>query len=315
MRTHKQTTLKGPATLSGIGVHSGNPAEITIRPAPANHGIAFLRTGTTHGNDRLIKAHHALVSATELCTVLGDVESGAVATVEHLMSALCGLGVDNALVEIDGPEMPILDGSALPFVQAIDQVGIATSDTPRRWLKILRHVRIETGNAFAELRPIDRGFRLDVEIDFESPVIGRSRKAMDLSPASYRREIAGARTFGMMRDVERYWKAGFALGASLENTVAVGETAVVNPEGLRFSDEFVRHKILDAIGDLALAGLPIQGAYRSYCGGHRMNVGVLSALFADRANYAIIEAQGSRRETVLSELGVGLGIAAFASDL
>ena len=231
------------------------------------------------------------------------------------MSALYGLGVDNALIEIDGPEMPILDGSALPFVQAIDQVGIATCNTPRRWLKILRHVRIETGTSFAELRPIDRGFRVDVEIDFESPVIGRSRKAMDLSPASYRREIAGARTFGMMRDVERYWKAGFALGASLENTVAVGETAVVNPEGLRFQDEFVRHKILDAIGDLALAGLPIQGAYRSYCGGHRMNVGVLSALFADRANYAIVEAQGSRRETVLAELGVGLSIAAFAGDL
>ena len=315
MRTHKQTTLKGPATLSGIGVHSGNPAEITIRPAPANHGIAFLRTGTTHGNDRLIKAHHALVSATELCTVLGDIETGAVATVEHLMSALYGLGVDNALVEIDGPEMPILDGSALPFVKAIDRIGIANCGASRRWIKVLRHVRVETGQSFAELRPIDRGFRLDVEIDFESPVIGRSRKAMDLSPASYRREIAGARTFGMMRDVERYWKAGFALGASLENTVAVGESAVVNPEGLRFPDEFVRHKILDAIGDLALAGLPIQGAYRSYCGGHRMNVGVLSALFADRSNYAIVEAQGSRRETVLSELGVGLGIAAFAGEL
>ena len=315
MRTLKQTTLKGPATLSGIGVHSGNPAEITLRPAPANHGIAFLRTGTPHGNDRLIKAHHALVSATELCTVLGDVETGAVATVEHLMSALYGLGVDNALIEIDGPEMPILDGSALPFVKAIDQVGIATCGAPRRWLKVLQHVRIETGRSFAELRPIDRGFRLDVEIDFESPVIGRSRRAMDLSPATYRREIAGARTFGMMRDVERYWKAGFALGASLENTVAVGETAVVNPEGLRFPDEFVRHKILDAIGDLALAGLPIQGAYRSYCGGHRMNVGVLSALLADRANYAIVEAQGPRRETVLSELGVGLGVAAFAGDL
>ncbi|MDF2597367.1 MAG: UDP-3-O-acyl-N-acetylglucosamine deacetylase [Methylobacterium brachiatum] len=315
MRTHKQTTLKGPVTLSGVGVHSGNPAEITIRPAPANHGIAFLRTSTTHGNDRLIKAHHALVSATELCTVIGDVETGAVATIEHLMSALYGLGIDNALVEIDGPEMPILDGSALQFVQAIDTVGIATCNTPRRWLKVLRNVRIETGRAFAELRPIDRGFRLDVEIDFDSPVIGRSRKAMDLSPATYRREIAGARTFGMMKDVERYWKAGFALGASLENTVAVGETAVVNPEGLRFPDEFVRHKILDAVGDLALAGLPIQGAYRSYCGGHRMNVGVLSALFADRSNYAIVEAQGSRRETVLSELGVGLGIAAFAGEL
>ena len=315
MRTNQQITLKGPATLRGLGVHSGNPVEITIRPAPANHGVAFLRTGMPTGNDRLIKAHHACVSATELCTVIGDVASGAVATIEHLMSALYGLGVDNALIEIDGPEMPILDGSALPFVKAIDAVGLAQCGAPRRWIKVLRPVRIEVDRAFAELRPIDRGFRLDVEIDFESPVIGRSRKAMDLTAASYRREIAGARTFGMMKDVERYWKAGFALGASLENTVAVGETAVVNPEGLRFADEFVRHKFLDAIGDLALAGLPLQGAYRSYCGGHRMNVGVLTALFSDRANYAIIEAQGSRRESALAEFGVGLGIAAFAGDL
>ncbi|MCJ2014951.1 UDP-3-O-acyl-N-acetylglucosamine deacetylase [Methylobacterium sp. J-076] len=314
MRSNNQTTLKAAATLSGVGVHSGNPAAITLRPAPANHGIAFHRTGTPLGNDRIIKAHHALVSATELCTVIGDVETGAVATIEHLMSALFGLGIDNALVEIDGPELPILDGSAKLFVEAIDRVGLTTCGAPRRWLKVLRPVRIEVGRAFAELRPIDRGFRLDVEIDFDNPVIGRSRKAMDLSPASYRREVADARTFGMMKDVERYWKAGFALGASLENTVAVGENGVVNPEGLRFPDEFVRHKILDAVGDLALAGLPIQGAYRSYCGGHRMNVGVLSALFSDRANYAIVEAAGSRQGTLV-ELGTSLGLAAFAADV
>lgn len=315
MRTNKQTTLKAAATLTGVGVHSGNPAAITIRPAPANHGIAFLRTGTPLGNDRLIKAHHALVSATELCTVIGDVETGAVATIEHLMSALFGLGVDNALIEIDGPELPILDGSAKLFVEAIDRVGLASCGAPKRWLKVLRPVRIEVGRAFAELRPIDRGFRLDVEIDFDNPVIGRSRKAMDLSPATYRREVADARTFGMMKDVEKYWKAGFALGASLENTVAVGENGVVNPEGLRFPDEFVRHKILDAVGDLALAGLPIQGAYRSYCGGHRMNVGVLSALFSDRANYAIVEAAAGTRQGTLVDLGASLGLAAFAADV
>ncbi|MFC6792002.1 UDP-3-O-acyl-N-acetylglucosamine deacetylase [Methylobacterium komagatae] len=315
MRTNNQTTLKAAATLTGVGVHSGNPAAITIRPAPANHGIAFLRTGTPLGNDRLIKAHHALVSATELCTVIGDVETGAVATIEHLMSALFGLGVDNALIEIDGPELPILDGSAKLFVEAIDRVGLASCGAPRRWLKVLRPVRIEVGRAFAELRPIDRGFRLDVEIDFDNPVIGRSRKAMDLSPATYRREVADARTFGMMKDVEKYWKAGFALGASLENTVAVGENGVVNPEGLRFPDEFVRHKILDAVGDLALAGLPIQGAYRSYCGGHRMNVGVLSALFSDRANYAIVEAAAGTRQGTLVDLGASLGLAAFAADV
>jgi UDP-3-O-[3-hydroxymyristoyl] N-acetylglucosamine deacetylase len=300
-------------SLSGIGVHSGNPVSITLHPREANDGIEFLRTGMPGGRDRLIKAHHSQVSATELCTVIGDRHTGAVATIEHLMSALRGLGIDNVLVEIDGPEMPILDGSARPFVTAIDSVGLASCGAARRWIKVLQPVRIEAGRAFAELRPIDRGFRLDVEIDFESPVIGRSRKAMDLTPAAYRREIAPARTFGMMKDVERYWKAGFALGASLDNTVAVGETAVVNPEGLRFADEFVRHKFLDAVGDLALAGLPIQGAYRSYCGGHRMNVGILEALFADRANYAIVEGQGSRREPARAEFG--LGIAAFAAEL
>ncbi|WP_298952617.1 UDP-3-O-acyl-N-acetylglucosamine deacetylase [uncultured Methylobacterium sp.] len=315
MRTSQQTTLRSAVSLTGIGVHSGNPASITLHPAQAHHGIAFLRTGFAEGRDRLIQAHHAQVSATELCTVIGDRHTGAVATIEHLMSALYGLGIDNALVEIDGPEMPILDGSSAPFVAAIDEAGTASCGAPRRVIKVLKAVRAEKGRAFAELRPHERGFRLDVEIDFESPVIGRSRKAVDLTPALYRREISRARTFGMMRDVERYWKAGFALGASLENTVAVGEGGVVNPEGLRYPDEFVRHKILDAVGDLALAGLPIQGAYHSYCGGHGLNVAVLDALFADRANYAIVEGAGARREPALAEVGVALGAAVYAPDL
>jgi UDP-3-O-[3-hydroxymyristoyl] N-acetylglucosamine deacetylase len=302
-------------TLSGIGVHSGNPASVTLHPREAHEGVEFLRTGMANGRDRLIQARHTQVSATELCTVLGDRHTGAVATVEHLLSALAGLGIDNVLVEIDGPEMPILDGSSAPFVAAIDAAGIVSCNAPRRFLKVLRPVRAEKGRAFSELRPYERGFRLDVEIDFESPVIGRSRKALDLTPAAYRREIARARTFGMMRDVERYWKAGFALGASLENTVAVGDGGIVNPEGLRYPDEFVRHKLLDAVGDLALAGLPILGAYQSYCGGHGLNVAVLDALFADRANYAIVEGAATRREPVLAEFGVGLGIAAYAPDL
>ncbi|ACA20947.1 UDP-3-0-acyl N-acetylglucosamine deacetylase [Methylobacterium sp. 4-46] len=315
MRSSQQTTLRSAVSLSGIGVHSGNPVTVTLHPRESHEGIEFLRTGMPTGLDRIIKAHHSQVSATELCTVIGDRHSGAVATIEHLMSALRGLGVDNALVEIDGPEMPILDGSSAPFVTAIDSVGLVSCGAPRRFIKVLKPVRAEKGRAFAELRPYERGFRLDVEIDFESPVIGRSRKALDLTPAAYRREIARARTFGMMRDVERYWKAGFALGASLENTVAVGDGGVVNPEGLRYPDEFVRHKLLDAVGDLALAGLPILGAYQSYCGGHGLNVAVLDALFADRANYAVVEAAGSRREPVLAEFGVGLGAAAYAPDL
>ena len=313
MKFSEQTTLRNAVTLTGRGVHSGDPVTITLHPAEAGHGVAFLRTGLAGGRERLIDARYANVCATELCTVVGDPASGAVATIEHLMSALSGLGVDNVLVEADGSEMPILDGSAAPFVAAIDEVGLASCGAPRRWLKVLKPVRIEKDRAFAELKPLDRGFRLDVEIDFPSAVIGRSRRVLDLTPQSYRREISRARTFGMMKDVERYWKAGFALGASLDNTVAVGDDGVVNPEGLRYRDEFVRHKILDAVGDLALAGLPIVGAYRSHCGGHRMNVAVLAALFADRANYAILE--GGRREIGLADLGAIVPSAVFAPEL
>jgi UDP-3-O-[3-hydroxymyristoyl] N-acetylglucosamine deacetylase len=217
------------------------------------------------------------------------------------------------LVEIDGPEVPILDGSAALFVDAIDQVGIVAMNATRRYLKVLRPIRVTQGRGFAELLPNDRAFRLDVEIDFATPVIGRQRRTVDLSPSLFRREISRARTFGFMRDVEKLWSAGFALGASLENTVAIGEDGIINPEGLRYADEFVRHKILDAVGDLSLAGLPLLGTYRSYCGGHRLNFSVLEALFATRANYAIVEA-GTRRESGYADLGLA-GIAAYAPEI
>lgn len=291
MSFDRQTTLRAPVTLTGIGVHSGAPATICLKPSSASSGVVFLRKGLDDAPAQLIHAKHTKVSATELCTVIGDKASASVATIEHLMSACAGLGLDNVLVEIDGPEMPIMDGSAAEFVTAIEAAGMVALSAARRYLKILQPVRIEQGRAFAELVPSEEGFRLDVEIDFDGAVIGRQRKVFDLEPAAYAREISGARTFGFMRDVEQLWKAGFALGASLDNTVAVGDDKVINPEGLRYADEFVRHKVLDAIGDLALAGYPIQGEFRSYCGGHRMNVRILEALFADRANYAIVEAE------------------------
>jgi UDP-3-O-[3-hydroxymyristoyl] N-acetylglucosamine deacetylase len=291
MSFDRQTTLRAPVTLTGIGVHSGAPASICLKPSSANSGVVFLRKGIDGAPAQLIHAKHTKVSATELCTVIGDKASASVATIEHLMSACAGLALDNVLVEIDGPEMPIMDGSAAEFVTAIEATGVVTLSAARRYLKILQPVRIEQGRAFAELLPAEEGFRLDVEIDFDSSVIGRQRKVFDLEPSAYAREISRARTFGFMRDVEQLWKAGFALGASLDNTVAVGDDKVINPEGLRYGDEFVRHKVLDAIGDLALAGYPIQGEFRSYCGGHRMNVRILEALFADRANYAIVEAE------------------------
>src|SRR4051794_11312428 len=314
MKQTQQTTLRAPVALAGIGVHSGREVKVVLHPAEADHGIVFLRTGLPGGRDRLIDAKHLSVTATELCTVVGQPESAAVATIEHLMSALYGLGVDNVLVEIDGPEVPILDGSAAPFVEAIEQAGVVSVQAPRRYLKVLRPVRATRGRAFSELRPNRSGFRVDVEIDFDNPIIGRQRRMFDLSAATYRKDIARARTFGFIGDVEKLWKAGFALGASLENTVAIGEAAVINPEGLRFADEFVRHKALDAIGDLALSGYPLLASYYSYCGGHRLNFAILEALFSDRSNYAIVES-GTRREAGYAEIGAGIAVPAFAPDI
>jgi len=314
MKQSQQTTLRAAVALTGAGVHSGDEVKIVLHPAEVNHGIAFLRTGLPGGHERLIDARHLAVTATELCTVIGDRDSGAVATIEHLMAALTGLGIDNVLVEIDGPEVPILDGSSAPFIDAIDQVGLVAQTAARRFLKVLKPVRVTQGKAFAELLPNERAFRLDVEIDFPTPVIGRQRKSVDLSPSVFRKDISRARTFGFMRDVEKLWSAGFALGASLENTVAIGDDGIMNPEGLRYADEFVRHKILDAVGDLSLAGFPLLGTYRSYCGGHRLNFSVLEALFESRSNYAVVDS-GARRETGYAELGSGIAVPAYAPDV
>jgi UDP-3-O-[3-hydroxymyristoyl] N-acetylglucosamine deacetylase len=314
MSFDRQTTLRAPVTLTGIGVHSGAPATICLKPSSANSGIVFLRQGLENAPAQLIHARHTKVSATELCTVIGDGASASVATIEHLMSACAGLGLDNVLVEIDGPEMPIMDGSAAEFVAAIEATGLVGLGAARRYLRVLQPVRVEHGRAFAELLPAKSGFRLDVEIDFDTSVIGRQRKVFDLEAAAYAQEICRARTFGFMRDVEQLWKAGFALGASLDNTVAVGEDKVINPEGLRYGDEFVRHKVLDAIGDLALAGYPFIGEFRSYCGGHRMNVRILEALFADRANYAIVEAEPAYAAPRAIQMAAAAP-AAFAPDV
>jgi len=312
MAFQNQVTLGDRAELTGIGVHSGAPVRMTLHPADVDNGVTFLRTGLDGGRERLIEARHHAVSATELCTIIGDTATGSVATIEHLLSALAGLGVDNVMVEIDGPEVPIMDGSAAPFVDAIDRVGLVRQSASRRSIKVLKPVRVENNGAFAELRPFARGFRLEIEIDFETTLIGRQKKSIDLDPVVFRRDIARARTFGFMRDVERLWKAGLALGASLDNTVALGDDKVINPEGLRFADEFVRHKTLDAIGDLSLAGGPLMAHYRSYKGGHRMNVAVLQALFADRSNYAVVEAP--RREPAHGDMGAIAPAMAYAAD-
>jgi UDP-3-O-[3-hydroxymyristoyl] N-acetylglucosamine deacetylase len=312
----RQTTLRDQAALSGVGVHSGLPVTLTLHPAEINSGIRFIRSGFDDGLDREVCADLDSVAATEFATVLGDGSGPLVSTAEHVLAALRGLGVDNVTVEIDGPEAPILDGSAAPFVAAIDQAGIKSLDAPRRYLRILKPIQVAIGDAYAEFRPNPRGFRIEAQIEFDHPAIWRQELALDVRPDTFRREIARARTFGFMRDVAKLWSAGYALGASLENTLVVAENRILNPEGLRFADEFVRHKMLDAIGDLALAGAPLLGTYRTIHGGHKLNYAALSALMADRGAWALTEAEPAWIARSHAELPAGLAAAAaYAPDL
>ena len=314
MKAGRQTTLRERTTISGVGVHSGLPVTLTLHPADAGTGVVFVRCGADGRPDREIRAHARYVTATELATVLGDESGPGVSTIEHIMAALCGLGVDNAVVELDGPEAPIMDGSAAAFVEAIDQVGIATLAAPRRYTKVLKTIRVSKGDAFGELSPYGRGLRVDVEIDFPHPLIGRQSLAIDVEPAIFRREVARARTFGFMKDVSKLWSAGYALGASLENTLVMSDDRVLNPEGVRYADECVRHKTLDAIGDLALAGAPILGAYRSVKGGHKLNHAVLSALIADPTAWTVVE-ERAPRPRAHAEIGLGVVAPAYGADV
>jgi UDP-3-O-[3-hydroxymyristoyl] N-acetylglucosamine deacetylase len=207
------------------------------------------------------------------------------------------MGVDNATIEIDGPEVPIMDGSAAAFIAAIDQAGIVTQPAQRRFIQVLKPISVKIGDSFGEIRPYATGFRAEVEIDFTNPVIGRQSYAFDLSPERFRREVGRARTFGLMCDVARLWGAGYALGASFDNTVVFDDERLLNTEGLRYADECARHKVLDVIGDLALAGLPLLGAYRSVRGGHKLNHAVLTALLADRSAWRVVEGEAVRRTT------------------
>jgi UDP-3-O-[3-hydroxymyristoyl] N-acetylglucosamine deacetylase len=313
----RQTTLREQVAITGIGVHSGAPVTLTLHPAEPNTGIVFLRCGTAEQPDRELKAHYRAVTATEFATVLGDHHGPAVSTTEHVLAALRGLGVDNAIVEVDGAEVPIMDGSAAPFVDAIDQAGIATQQAPRRCIQVLKPIRVGKNGCSGELRPHLRGLRIEVEIEFDHPLIGRQSYDVDVTPNVFRRELARARTFGFMRDVAKLWDAGYARGASFDNTVVVAEDRVLNPEGMRFPDECVRHKVVDAIGDLALAGAPLLGAYRSVRGGHKLNHAVLSALMADTSAWAYVDMpkEPVARARGHAELAVGFAAPAYGPDV
>jgi UDP-3-O-[3-hydroxymyristoyl] N-acetylglucosamine deacetylase len=273
-----QTTLAASALLSGVGVHSGAPVRMTLRPAPAGAGVIFVRTDLPDGANR-IPASVETVSATMLATVVANAEGASVSTVEHLMATFAGLGVDNAIVEIDGPETPIMDGSAADFAAAVEAAGVATLPAPRRYLRILTPIEVGGPGKRAALVPAER-FEMSVEIIFDAPAIGRQQLDIALDPASFRAELADARTFGFIAEVEQLRAAGYGRGASLDNTIVVDGDHLLNPGGLRRPDEFVRHKAMDALGDLALLGAPILGRYEASCGGHALNNTLARAVLA-----------------------------------
>ena len=307
-----QTTIANPVQLKGIGVHSGNPASMTFQPAEAGTGIVFSRT-LENGTVVDVKAVSANVGNTDLCTVIGRSPAQSVATVEHVMAGIYAMGIDNLIVEVDGPEVPIMDGSSAPFIEAIESVGIVNLGVKRRYIRVIKPVRIDAGASWAEFRPYD-GTRFEVEIDFETPLIGRQTWKGDLTAETFKNELSRARTFGFMRDVERLWAAGYALGSSLENSVVISDDhTVINMEGLRYEkEEFVRHKTLDAVGDLALAGAQFIGCYRSYRGGHKVNANALKALLSDPTAYEIVEAPAARQPVVRAREFVAINQPEFA---
>jgi UDP-3-O-[3-hydroxymyristoyl] N-acetylglucosamine deacetylase len=289
----RQRTVKTAIDCVGVGVHSGQRVNMTIRPAASDHGIVFRRTDL--GQD--IEARFGNVIDTRLCTVLADPDAPSVriGTVEHLMAALSALGIDNALIDVNGPEIPILDGSAAPFVFLLDCAGWMEQDAPRRTIEIRNTVHVSEGEAWAELRPLGPASRsvspvleMDLSIDFAASAIGRQSASLRLTPEAFRHEIASARTFAHATEVAELQAAGLARGGSLENAIVVDGANILNPGGLRMDNEFANHKLLDVVGDLALAGGPLHGRFVAHRTGHDLNNRLLRALFADAAAWHMV---------------------------
>lgn len=275
-----QRTLRQPISFVGVGLHSGRKVSMVVRPGRVNSGIYFLRKDAPAG-EGIIPARWYDVIATDMSTTLGNEYGYVVGTAEHLLAALRGCGIDNAVIEIDGPEVPVMDGSAAPFTAMIEQVGLSVETALRRFIVIKRPIRIADGDKFAILTP-DAHCRVTVEIDFPGTAVGYQRLSLDLSEDVFARQVAQARTFGFAEQIAGLRDRGLALGGSTRNAILVDGHDVVNEEGLRFKDEFVRHKVLDVLGDLSLAGAPLLGHYYAYKPGHRLNTMLLREMFAQR---------------------------------
>jgi UDP-3-O-[3-hydroxymyristoyl] N-acetylglucosamine deacetylase len=277
----RQRTLKNLIRATGVGLHTGAKVYMTLRPAPANSGIIFRRVDLAQPVE--IKATPHAVGDTRLSSCL-ERDGVRISTVEHLMSAFAGLGIDNAYVDLSAPEVPIMDGSAAPFVFLLQSAGIEAQSAPKKFIRVLNPVRVEEGTKWVQLEP-HNGFKLSLSIDFDHPLFDKMRKSVsvDFSDTSYIKEVSRARTFGFMQDVETMRGQGLALGGSLDNAIVMDEYRVLNTDGLRYEDEFVKHKVLDAIGDLYLLGHPLIGAFSGQKSGHALNNQLLRRLLEDRA--------------------------------
>lgn len=306
--TSWQRTLKDSIRCTGVGLHSGDRVTMELHPAEADTGIVFRRLDLIHGK-RDVPALYDRVGSTNMCTTLVNEAGVSVSTVEHLMAALAGCEIDNVLVTLDGPEVPIMDGSAAPFVFLIDCAGSIELHEPRRAIQVLHPVMVRHGESFARLDPAD-SFSIDFGIDFESAAIGRQSYAIDLSPDAFRTDISRARTFGFLHEVEALRNAGLGQGGTLDNVVVVDGDQVMNAGGLRFDNEFVRHKVLDCIGDMYLAGGPVLGAFSGVRSGHALHHKLLQALFAEDAAWTTVSMD--RRASVQTADWQSAAIAATA---
>ena len=300
----KQRTLKDSVSAVGVGLHKGEKVKVTLRPAPANTGIVFRRVDLEPVVD--IKATPEAVGETTLCTCLVNEEGVQISTVEHLLSAIAGLGIDNLVIDVDSPEIPIMDGSALPFVYLIQSVGIEELNAAKRFLRIKKPIRVEEDDKWAELVPYN-GFKVDFAIDFEHPVISKTGQSMtmDLTSSSFIKEISRARTFGFMKDIEFLRSHNLALGGSLENAIVLDEYRMLNSDELRYDDEFVKHKILDAIGDLYMGGVSILGELRAFKSGHAVNNLLLREVFKQQDAWEWVTYEDeANAPAMFQELGV-----------
>ncbi len=304
-----QRTLKNSIRATGVGLHNGKKVMMTLKPAPPDTGIVFRRTDLPEPVDVPARAEN--VGETTLGTTLvqGDVR---VSTVEHLLSAFAGLGIDNAIVEVDAPEIPIMDGSAGPFVFLLQSAGVEEQRAPKRFIRIRKTVRVEDGDKWARFDPFD-GFKVNFEIEFDHPIFKRhaQRASMDFSSTSFLKEVSRARTFGFMRDIVGLRQRNLALGGNLDNAIVLDDTGVMNADGLRYEDEFVKHKILDAIGDLYLLGYSLIGEFSGFKSGHGLNNRLLRKLLADRTAWeAVVFEKPEDTPISYSRTAVPLAVAA-----